>query len=421
MLLDFRFKNFQSFGNDCYFTMLAEAADKVHIDRLIKNGNNQISQTRIIYGANASGKTSFMNAMAFVVNFARNSNFLLEGMPIRVNPFKFRSDAFDAPSEFYLSFIVDGIKYVYEFTCTQKEVLEERLDAYYSSRVTNVFHRTGPSEYKFNTNAKQLREISEKNLPNKLFLMTAASWNYDRVKPAADFLCNKIIPIEPQGLSPSLFANIIKNGELDEYKEFCLSLLNNADFGINDFNYKERKMNEVFPPKLLEVLSSIEKVETGRQVIEEDFRFFDFTMTHEVNEGGIPTIYSLSLDEESEGTKSFFNIAPLLYNVFKKGLVLFVDELDKSLHPHLVKHIIKLFHNKNINTHNAQLIANTHDTNLLKLSLLRRDEIWFVEKDRETKISELFSLSDFSARKDENIEKSYLIGRFGAIPCILED
>ena len=421
MLLDFRFKNFQSFGNDCYFTMLTEAADKMHIDRLIKNGNNQISQTRIIYGANASGKTSFMNAMAFVVNFARNSNFLLEGMPIRVNPFKFRSDAFDAPSEFYLSFIAGSIKYVYEFTCTQKEVLEERLDAYYTPRKTNIFHRTGPSEYKFNSHIKQLKEISEKNLPNKLFLMTAASWNYDKVKLAADFICNKIIPIEPQGLSLSLFANIVKNGELDEYKEFCLNLLNNADFSIHDFNYKERKVNEFFPPQLLEVLLSIEKAKTGKQPIEEDFRFFDFTIAHKISKDGTSVSYLLSLNEESEGTKSFFYMAPMLYEVLKKGLVLFVDELDKSLHPHLVEYIIKLFHNKDINRNNAQLIANTHDTNLLKLSLLRRDEIWFVEKDTETKSSELFSLSDFSARKDENIEKSYLIGRFGAIPCVLED
>lgn len=421
MLLDFRFKNFQSFGNDCYFTMLAEAADKVHIDRLIKNGNNQISQTRIIYGANASGKTSFMRAMAFVVNYAQVSNFLLEGMPIPVTPFKFRPNAFDTPSEFYLSFIVDGIKYVYEFTCTQKEVLEERLDAYYSSRVTNVFHRTGPSEYKFNSNAKQLKEISEKNLPNKLFLTTAASWNYDKVKPVADFLCNKIIPVEPRGFSLSLLANIIKNGEFDEYKKFCLNLLNNADFSINDFKYTERKANEFFPPELLEVISSFEKVEIGKQVIKDDLRFFDFTMTHEVYKDGASAIYPLNINEESEGTKSFFSIAPMLYNVFKKGLVLFVDELDKSLHPHLVEYIIKLFHNEDVNRNNAQLIANTHDTNLLKLSLLRRDEIWFVDKDRETKSSELFSLADFSARKDENIEKSYLIGRFGAIPCILED
>ena len=132
---------------------------------------------------------------------------------------------------------------------------------------------------------------------------------------------------------------------MDEYKEFCLNLLNNADFSIADFNYKERKFNEFFPPQLLEVLCSIEKAKTGKRPIEDDLRFFDFTMTHKVSKDGVSTSYLLSLNEESEGTKSFFYMAPILYEALKKGLVLFVDELDKSLHPHLVEHIIKLFHN----------------------------------------------------------------------------
>ena len=113
-------------------------------------------------------------------------------------------------------------------------------------------------------------------------------------------------------------------------------------------------------------------------------------------------------------------LAPILYDVFKFGKAFFVDEIDKSLHPFVVKYLIKLFFNKEVNKNNAQLITNTHDTNLLDLELLRRDEIWFTEKDYKTGKSQIFPLSDFSPRKGENIEKSYLLGRFGAIPFISE-
>jgi AAA15 family ATPase/GTPase len=108
----------------------------------------------------------------------------------------------------------------------------------------------------------------------------------------------------------------------------------------------------------------------------------------------------------------------LLYYVFKEGKVLFIDEIDKSLHPLMVEYLVKMFLDKNINTGNAQLIANTHDTNLLNLDIFRRDDIWFTERDYESGKTEMYSLSDFSPRKSENIEKAYLLGRFGAIPFI---
>ena len=131
--------------------------------------------------------------------------------------------------------------------------------------------------------------------------------------------------------------------------------------------------------------------------------------------------YALNIGEESLGTIRIFEYAPILFDVLKNGKVLFIDEIDRSLHPLLVKHLVKIFLNEKTNPNGAQLIANTHDTNLLDLDLLRRDEIWFAARDDKTGSTEMYPLSDFSPRKTENVEKAYLLGRYGAVPFIAED
>lgn len=126
----------------------------------------------------------------------------------------------------------------------------------------------------------------------------------------------------------------------------------------------------------------------------------------------------MNLAFESLGTQAMFNFAPVLYDILKNGRVLIVDEIDKSLHPLIVRYIVSLFADSSSNKHGAQLICNTHDTNLLDLDLLRRDEIWFTERDPQTGSTSLYPLTDYSPRKGENIENGYLVGRYGAIPFI---
>lgn len=150
----------------------------------------------------------------------------------------------------------------------------------------------------------------------------------------------------------------------------------------------------------------------------QDTNVYSFTTYHDVKEEDGSNRYGLLLDEESFGTINMFKYSAVLYYVFKEGKVLFVDEIDKSLHPLMVEYLIKMFHDKSINTTNAQLVANTHDTNLLDLDIFRRDDIWFTERNYTNGKTEMYSLADFSPRKTENIEKAYLLGRFGAIPFI---
>lgn len=420
MIIDFKFRNYMSFADECNFAMLANK-DKSHEENLIVEGKERISKTRIIYGANASGKSSFIEAMLFVSKFIENSNSLLEKTPIGVVPFKFCRDCFNKPSEFSITFIKDGLKYTYKFSCTREKVIDERLDIYYSAKPTMIFNRANTNNYEFNKDAKLLNELKDRNLENKLFLVTSASWNYEKTKPAVDYLVNTImVAMDIEKQWKSNLDKIYANNEVEAYKAFCLKILNNADISISDFRMDSQNVIDAsgsseFLKELIRVMS---KNDSDKATRLENINVYDFVTFHDIKNGEASERYSLNLDEESLGTVQMFKYTPLLYYVFKEGRVLFVDELDKSLHPLMVEYLVKLFLDKDINKNNAQLIANTHDTNLLDLDIFRRDDIWFTERDYNTGKTELYSLADFSPRKSENIEKAYLLGRFGAIPYI---
>lgn len=419
MLIDFKFKNFMSFADECDFTMLANK-DNSHSDDLISFGKDRASKVRLIYGANASGKTSFINAMYFISSFIANSNMLLEKVPIQVVPFKFCDNCFNTPSEFAITFIKDGLKYAYSFSCTREKVIDERLDIYYSAKPTMIFNRFDTNNYEFNKDAKILNPLKERNLDNKLFLVTTASWNYEKTKPVVDYLLNTITVMDIDVLWKIYLDRIYDNNEQEEYKAFCLKILNNADISISDFKVDPKKLKDV--GREAEMLNKLLSVATNgnEEAMKtiQDTNIYSFTTFHNVKNDNKDNKYPLPLNEESLGTIKMFKYSPILYYVFKEGKVLFVDEIDKSLHPLMVEYLIKMFHDKNINTNNAQLIANTHDTNLLNLGILRRDDIWFTERNYENGKTEMYSLSDFSPRTTENIERAYLLGRFGAIPFI---
>ncbi len=420
MLLDFRFKNYLSFAEECDFTMLANA-DKSHENNLIVEGKERVSKARMIYGANASGKSSFIKAMLFVSAYIANSNSLLEKMPIRVVPFKFCNDCFNKPSEFYIKFIREGLKYAYRFSCTRDKVIDERLDIYYTSKPTMIFNRTDTVNYEFNKDSKLLNDLKTKNLENKLFLVTTAAWNYEKTKPVVDYLLNTImVALDIDSLWKITLDKIYENNEIQAYKEFCLRILNNADLSIGDFTMDAKKLKDMGKGGeiVTEVLRVVAKENEAANIELDNINIYDFKTFHDIKDGEESKRYGLNLVEESLGTIQMFKYSPLLYYVFKEGKVLFIDEIDKSLHPLSVEYLVKMFFNKDINRHNAQLIANTHDTNLLNLDIFRRDDIWFTEKDYESGKTEMFSLADFSPRKSENIEKAYLLGRYGAIPFI---
>ena len=251
------------------------------------------------------------------------------------------------------------------------------------------------------------------NLENKLFLSTATTWNASVTKEPFEWFVNQI---DTQTSTDRL--HFLALNEYTKNKEpnidFVRKLLKNADLNITDIKIITRpipveKQNvQFYGLKVNDVL--MEPVSQEETII---------MMEHIVKDKqGQERKFSLPFNKESLGTIQLFYFAPFLKNTFDNGKVLIIDEIDKSLHPFIVKYIVNLFRNKEINKNGAQLIFTTHDTTILSLDIFRRDEIYFTEKDNSTGVSSLYSLDEYSVRKDENIEKGYLLGRYGAVPYL---
>lgn len=175
------------------------------------------------------------------------------------------------------------------------------------------------------------------------------------------------------------------------------SMLRSADLGIQSLQMRDL---ESTPSQRSDIFTNIETIHTVQDT------------------EGNTSSYTLNMAEESDGTNSYFKLIGIVKEVLDEGTPLVVDELDAHLHPLLTKHLVSLFNSVEFNPNGAQLIFTSHNTNLLDLDVLRRDQIWFTEKDEPTAATNLFSLQSFSIRKDTKLEKGYLIGRYGAIPFI---
>lgn len=412
MLIEFSVKNFLSFKDKITLSM-EKGNGEENISNIIKNDITDLLRTSVIYGANASGKSNVIKAFTCAIILVRTSNLMMPGGKLDlVKPFLLDDISRNKPSEFEFIFITNNIKYRYYFSADENKIYDEILDAYYSQKPTNIFTRTNTNDYEFNSDKTKLEELKNKNLENKLFLATSSSWNYDKTRDPFLWFLNVIDTYDS-------FTNILDNDLISyskndkDLKEFTLKLLKEADILIKDINvdYEEKNMDENMVDLLIPKINQNSKVFKTKSI--------NIELEHEViDEFNKKHFYKLNFIDESLGTKVLFSLAPILKRAFSSSKVIIVDEFEKSMHPKLVEFIIKLFNNPNINKYNSQLIFTTHATNLLDLELLRRDQIWFTEKNPSNGVTDLYPLDSFSVRKDENILKGYINGRYGAIPFI---
>lgn len=405
MLIEFSVTNFLSFKEKNTFSMIA-SSDNTLIDNIKKIGNEKILKITALYGANASGKTNLFKILSTVSSMLKHSNFLEPNLLLPITPFKLDNKTINKPSEFEIKFLVDGIRYLYGFKADRKNVYEEYLTYYPKGRPVKIFLRKNINNYSFNSSdEKKLNDIKEKNTPNKFFIATATNWNYEKTKPAFDFLTNKLGVVMSQEQIDNYSYNMYYNDKDKKLENFALSFLEKADFNIKGYKIIEEKVTE---DKLRTVPNII------KSFIPVNAPIYKVNTKHIIN----GTEFEFDISEESSGTQIIFSYIPVLKDVLDNGKVLIIDEFDKSLHPFIVKYIVEIFNDTKINKKGAQLIFNTHDTNLLDLELLRRDQIWFTEKNSKDGSSTIYPLDDFSVRKTENIEKGYLLGRYGAIPFL---
>ena len=415
MLLEFSVKNFLSFKDKVTFSMEAAVGNENEENIIIKD-NERILKTTAIYGANASGKTNLIRAFTAAIMMIRMSNSRQIGEKLmQMKPFALDDKTKNEPCEFEFLFISNGKKYIYGFVADKDKIYEEYLWEYFSAKPTKIFERTNCNEYKFlQSDERKLNAIKEKNTENKLFLSTATTWNYDKTKDAYLWFANNIDTYMGGNLLNDFVIESFSKDENEELKKFTLKLLKEADIIIKDFTIevKDKEVDNNF-------LMLMKNLNMPTPLIPQKQREVRIGMIHEIKDDDNNfKKYELSFDNESSGTQILFSFAPILKDVFEKGKILVIDEIERSLHPSLVEMIIKFFHNPEINKGNAQLIFDTHDTNLLSLDIFRRDQIWFTEKNTEKGATDIYPLDDFSLRKTENIQKGYLNGRYGAMPFV---
>ena len=410
MLVQFTVENFLSIRDKVYLS-LEPSKDSEHPENLITKGDYKAVNSVAIYGANASGKSSLFKAITVALIMIRNSNNVQVTDKLPMTPFKFDFESRNKPTSFEFTFIAkDGRKYIYGFSATTEKVVEEYLYCYNTSKPTLLFDLNENEKPKFNRAYKvKLEAAYQMNTANKLFLATATTWNVECTKSPFVWLAESI----------DTFTDVMELGgvafekyRIDEnrkYIEFTKNLLKKADINISsiEVDAKEVVGGPALPFQIVvqgKIIPPNEgKITTGHTVVDEN---------------GEKTEFSLTLQEESIGTQLLFFYGPLLKDAFEKGKTIVLDEIDKSMHPSLVKFIMNLFRDPDVNKNGAQLIVTTHETGILSLEMFRRDQIYFTEKDSKSGVTDLYSLDEFSVRKTENIEKGYLMGRYGAIPFL---
>lgn len=393
MIISFTVENFKSFKDKVTFTTEASVAYKEHINTLIHFRNKNYNRINAIFGSNASGKSNFILALLFLRNFVVESNRIMPNQKILVTPFKF--DNKNAYSFFEIVFVVNEIKYVYGLRCNETVVLEEYLSYSPNGRMISIFKRINTNEYEFGTDDTFLKDIVSKTSENRSFLTSIVSWNYEKAKPVLEFFYNMDILFIDQKLFYSKTQNRVfeKINSDEKYKEFLIKILLSADINIVDITVeKENSFVINFP------------LQNGQ------VDHYKVLLYHEIN----GKKYAISLGEESLGTQALVQLSYIIYNSLENEKVVIIDEIDSSLHPLLVMMIVNLYKENNIS---SQLIFNSHDINLLDLDLLRRDQIFFFEKDKNCS-SYLYNLKDFGVRITDKVARDYLYGRYGAVPNI---
>lgn len=390
MLLEFRVKNFCSLRDEQVFSLVA-SKDKTLED--MNTINTDIStaprllKSAVIYGANAGGKSNLIKALQYMRSVVLESASIKVGDVFSVRPFLLDNFSQHQPTEFEVTFLIDGIRHQYGFTMTAQRIISEYLLVYKAFKPRCLFDRrfdpqTGKDEYDFQGLKGQKQSWKAQTKQNSLFLSIAVRLNSEYLRPIFDWFAKDLIIINeytPLGVHSS----IQRLKQTETRKKIC-EFLAIADISIDDI--------------------SIDWVEQC------NLRF-----RHTTEYGTV----EFDLMDESSGTRHLlFLVGPVL-DILEKGSVLIIDELNTSLHALLVRELIRLFHNPSLNTKGAKLIFTTHDVSLLDAQdLFRRDQVWFVDK-KSDQASSVIGLSEFSPRKNEALVQGYTMGRYGAIPSII--
>jgi len=415
MIVSLVLENFRSLRDRTELSLVSSGSNGHLDDHVYKSEslNFGVLRSAGIYGANASGKSNLLMGFEALRCVACETERLKDGDPIPCyEPYLLSKSTKTAPVIIEVDFITnEGIRFNYRIKFEKKRIVEESLDFYPSRSKANIFKRDSDDTWetiKFGNFYKG----GSKRIPFfacNSYLSKAGdnASSPDIIKQAYNYIYNGIRHI---GLNEKI--RLSSFGDRKEVIAKTANMLCLFDTGVDEITYKQ-KDEEAIPFKL-----SDDAPQEIKEMFIEDFGY-NYFFSHKSEDGdGV----RLPLRRESEGTQKLFEIIPLIYTAFEKGMVVIIDELDSSLHSHIASIVIKLFNDSEVNKKGSQVIFSTHNLSLMDPDKMRRDQVWFCEKNNGE--SSVYSLNDFDKKKVKTstpYASWYNEGRFGAVPEINYD
>lgn len=404
MLLEFACSNHKSIGEEIVFSALA-GKDSAHLEKTFEFGSYNVLKSAVIYGANGSGKSNFINAIAFVKNLVSNSISHQPGQGILQTPHKLCGT--NNSSTYKIQFIKDQVRYAYGFSISNYLVSEEYLYYFPNNRQVKIFER---SAEEFETGSKfrgRLNNCKDILKPNRLLLSCAANFSsVDEIEKAYRFFVDDLVIYNASNESNWMDYSLHQIHSNPQIKAAVLAFMRDLGLGIKDINIKidKKSVQDIeIPPFLSDEFKS--------QILQGTVDAISAKVVYD----GFDTDL---MSEESTGIQKLFAFLCPLLDIIVNGKVLICDELETNLHEALVYGLIRLFINVRTDEF-AQIFFTTHDTSLLTLDLFRRDQIWFTELSNDNRSTKLYSLAEIkNVRKDESVGKGYIAGKYGAIPML---
>ena len=396
MIIRFSVSSYRLFFEKATLSMEA-TKDKILSENKFscKGYKNDLLKTAVIYGANASGKSTMFQALNLFTEFIRSSASYTQNMPLDYTPFAFCD--FTLLTSMECEFITKGIRYQYRFLYNNEEVIGEHLYSYPNGRKTIVFERVGDI-YTFKSDIRLRKENARRVGPKSLYVSVCSQFNDKDCLNVFEWASEEISVLVDQDVSACLNALVDMANTDERMWGYVLKAIRLAGLGILDVYYKGKNTQSADAGAVSHPIMDI------------------WVMHHR---DGVPK--GLPISAESSGTVRFLAMIGPIVQALANGTTLAIDEMDLSLHPDLCRWIFSLFLDPSENQKNAQLIVNVQDVSLLDQSLVRRDQIWLSIRDLDTGKGQLRRLSDYSVRNDLDIRKAYLNGSFGGRPFIVPD
>ena len=430
MLLYFKVKNYRSIRDEGALDMEAAGLHDA-AKNLLPFGRKEYLPAVAIYGKNGGGKSNLIRSMWLAVQFICNAQKTqTENEPVPVRPFMLNDHSVNEPTAFEFAYVQNGAKYVYGFSATRDHIVSEYLKAWPKGREKNIFLRHGQSFIFPKDNEKKRKELIKEAVgKNQLFFAISCTMNYKPCIEAMKWFREKVVFSRD---FTDINRNLIDYREDETMLQAIVSAAKKADVGIEDIQFEIDQQtldlqSQNIPGQMGGMIAALRAFSEALQQngneaeVSLNMGKLKSTTYHTgLNCEGKASRYELTLSDESDGTRRLMTLAPAIERTLKEGGTLVVDELEREMHLMLIEYVLGRYQEKRNNPAHAQLIFTTHDTSLLNQEILRRDQIYFVDKKREDGASSLYSLADFNIRNDANIQKAYLLGKFGAVPSIEE-